>query len=157
MICFAFCKNGVNLAKIKRAKIIIFTKKRSKNGQKSRQKTRSKQKCQKMEIIKTQILKFSQKTHQKTPLFKTLSVAFLDKNRQNPHEKQQAIRSALPLLFTHLRGNFDLVAPLRWCQAAFFCARRCFRCVLLLPGTSFGLLLHFPCCFCVLLALYSAI
>ena len=77
------------------------------------------EKCQKMEINKTQILKFSQKTHQKTPLFKTLSAAFLDKNRQTPHEKQQAIRSALPLLFTHFRGSFDLVAPLRWHQAAF--------------------------------------
>ena len=63
------------------------------------------EKWQKMEINKTQILKFSQKTHQKTPLLKTLSAAFLDKIRQNPHEKQQASRSALPLLFTHFRGG----------------------------------------------------
>ena len=45
--CFAFCKNGANLVKIQRAKIIIFTKKRSKNSQKTGKKTRSKRKMPK--------------------------------------------------------------------------------------------------------------
>ena len=39
-------------------------------------------KCQKMEIIKTQNLNFSQKTHPKTPLLKPRIDAFWDKVRR---------------------------------------------------------------------------
>ena len=44
--------------------------------------TEQAKKCQKMEIIKTQNLNFSQKTHQKTPLLKPRIAAFWDKVRR---------------------------------------------------------------------------
>ena len=71
MICYAFCKNGVNLVKIQRAKIIIFTKKQPKNGQKLRQKTRSKRKMSKNGNHQNAKFEFFTKNAPKNTTFKT--------------------------------------------------------------------------------------
>ena len=114
-------------------------------------------KCQKMEINKTQILKFSQKTHQKTPLFKTQSAAFLDKIRQRLQRKQRGICKALPLLFARFWG---ILIRLRRCgdiKPRFLCSAVLSIRFTAPLGTSCCLFLHFLHCFCVLLGLYSAI